>query len=112
MHLRLARYRGEEVRGRKRLLDDARRSSEVDAAAGSATELVLELDQATESAERRLVLLTVERSKHARVIAKRCDQRPQPLAERLAGRAAAQVVVAARPRRLGDDLDLAGVRSQ
>ena len=43
------------------------------------------------------------------MVAERGDRWPKAGAERLAARRAAQVVVAARARRLGDDLELAGV---
>ena len=62
-------------------------------------ELVLELDEAAELAELLDVLVAAERGEHAREIALRSDGRPKSVAERLANRGSAEVVVAARAGR-------------
>ena len=62
--------------------------------------------------ERYAVLLAAEGGEHARVVVERGDRGAEAAAERFAAGAAAQVVVAARPGRLGDDLQLARVGLQ
>ena len=62
--------------------------------------------------ERLAVLFAAEGGEHARVVVERGDRGAEAAAERLASRAAAEVVVAARAGRLGDDLQLARVRLQ
>jgi hypothetical protein len=79
-----------------------RRRSAFEAAATS--EFTFELDQVSEGVQRLAVLLAIESSEHAGVVAERRDRRAHAVAEGLARRGAAEVVVTACPRRLPDDL--------
>src|SRR5438034_71913 len=57
--------------------------------------------------------LMCERSRHPRQVRDRSDIRPQPLADVLTGGRPTQILVAAaRPRRLGDELQLPRPRAQ
>ncbi len=72
----------------------------------AAVELAVELDKAAHRLEWHLVLLAIEGGEHARVVVDRRNRRAQTLAERLADGAPAQVLLAARPGRLRNDLQL------
>ncbi len=64
-------------------------------------ELALELDQAADGAELAGVLLAAEGGQHAGVVAEGGDQGPKAGAERLPSGPAAEIVIAACPRRFG-----------
>src|SRR6266508_4145409 len=63
----------------------------------------------SEGVQRLAVLLAIESSEHACVVAERRDRGANAVAEGLARRGASEVVVTACSRRLSDDLQLAGV---
>jgi hypothetical protein len=84
-----------------------RRQSAFEAAATS--EFAFELDQVSEGVQRFAVLLAIESSEHAGVVAERSDRRAKAVAERLARCGAPEVVVTACPGRLPNDLQLTGI---
>ena len=80
----------------------ARGLSALDAAGAGA----LEFDEPSELHELGKALLVAQSGDHAGEVSDRGDRGPDPAAERLAVGGAAQVVVAARPRRLRNELQL------
>src|SRR5579884_1838513 len=83
---------------------------EVDASVEHRDALSLELDQAPKAEQSLDVLFAIERAEHASQIVRRGNLRSEAVAKWLALCAPAQVVVTARPRWLGDELELAGAR--
>ena len=86
--------------------------SEAEAESAAAAEFAVELDQAAEAEQCGDVVLALECAEHAGEVAGGGDLRAKALAEGLAACVAAEVVVAARADRLGDELQLAGAGVQ
>jgi excisionase family DNA binding protein len=88
--------------------------SDLDPAAASelVAEAVLQVHEAAEAEESLDVLVAIEGAEHAREVVGGGDLRAEASAERLARGTAAEIVVAARPCRLGDELEPAGARRE
>jgi hypothetical protein len=86
--------------------------SELDAAAATklSGELALEVHEAAEAEEASGVLLAAESAQHSGEVVDGGDLWAESASEWFAVCAAAQVVVAARACRFGDELELAGAR--